>query len=111
MGQLVDHYRLQHPLAFNQLESMIEDLGKLTVLLNEECHNAMVEIQVHNLLVRQGRISFIAQLALNIHACCEVELEGFLGSASAPCKQLLPCAGRCGQKDSYSAKRGSSAEG
>ena len=46
---------------------MIEDLGKLTVLLNEECHNAMVEIQVYNLLVSQGRISFIAQLALNIH--------------------------------------------
>ena len=46
MSQLVDHYRSHHAQAFSQLESMVSELAKLTVLLHEECHGALTDIQV-----------------------------------------------------------------
>lgn len=46
MSQLVEQYRRQNHLAFSQLETIIQELGKLTVLLHEECHIALSDMQV-----------------------------------------------------------------
>ena len=48
IGQLVDQYRQEHPEIVAQLEAMIAELSKLTVLLHEECHAALGDIQVNS---------------------------------------------------------------
>ena len=49
IGQLVDQYRQEHPEIVAQLEAMVAELSKLTVLLHEECHAALTDIQVSTL--------------------------------------------------------------